>query len=123
MCPSDERVGSLSPTIPCSGEVSLRFSPDSTESKNNPRGSLLEFLSVTTSDLLSAVHVRLPPPAISPTLRSGGPSGDTRYTKAFPPEPSRSNAMDRLSVDQAGLESACGAVVRRNWVPDPMSLT
>jgi Cys/Met metabolism PLP-dependent enzyme len=72
-----------------------------------------------TSDLLSGVHVRLLPSAISPTLRSGGPSGDTRYTKTFPPEPSRRNAMDRPSGDQAGLESACGAVVRRN----SMSLT
>src|SRR5437899_1352363 len=123
MGPSDERVGSRSPIIPCSGEVSLRFSPDSTESKNKLRGSLSEFLSATTSNLLSGVHVRLLPSAISPTLRSGGPSGDTRYTESLPTVLSRRNAMDRPSGDQAGLESACGAVVKRNWVPDPMSLT
>ena len=58
--PSGEKAGSLSTNTFSGGEVSLRLSPDSTESKNNPRGSLSEFLSVTTSDFPSGVQASRP---------------------------------------------------------------
>src|SRR2546427_3697034 len=110
--PSGANAGSLSPTEFAGGEVSLRLSPDSTDSKNKPKGSLSEFLSATTSDFPSGVQAnpvgQLVVGLISATLRSGGPSGETRYTEAFPPGLSRKNAMERPSGDQAGQESASG---------------
>src|SRR5262249_32896289 len=115
--PSGEKVGWLSKTF-FSGEVSLSFSLDSTESKNKPRGSWSEFLCMKTSELPSggqasplceAPAFGSPVGLISATLRSGGPRGEVRNTEAFPDGSSRINAMEPPSGDQAGLESASGA--------------
>src|SRR5262252_5043603 len=84
--PSGEKIGSLSTTLLSGGEVSLRFSPVSTDSRNKPNGSSPEFLSVTISDFPPGVHVspvdQLVVGLITATFRSGGPRGETRITEA-----------------------------------------
>src|SRR5690242_3891587 len=59
--PSGATAGSESPHDPVGGEVSLCFSPVSTDKRNTALGSLLASWSTTASPLLSGNQERLPP--------------------------------------------------------------
>ena len=101
--PFGERDGQLSPIAGEGGDVSLRFSPVSIASRNNPAGSLGESRSLITSELPSGDQVRWVQKKkavrntsarnTSAILRSGPPRAGINSTAAFSRERSRRNAM------------------------------
>src|SRR5215467_8992139 len=105
--PSGENAGAPSPNTWAEGDVSLRFSPVSTDNRHNAEGSVGEARSLTASHLPSGDQARLGDGnsvalglKISATLRSGPPKAGMTSTAAFSRERSRTNAMKRASGDQ-----------------------
>src|ERR1700737_1171416 len=98
--PSGEKAGELSPANCAGGDVTLRFSPVSIDSRNKGKGSARESLSLITSELPSGDQAKSGPGKnarpgleISASLRSGPPKAGIRSSADFSRENSRRNAM------------------------------
>src|SRR5580704_7967792 len=100
--PSGEKAGSKSPKDCFEGEVSLCFSPVSTDSRDSAKGPISESFSLMASQLPSGDQAGRLEVKVSAILRSRPPIAGISSTAVFPEGKSRRNATNRPSGDHAG---------------------